>query len=136
MTITESSGASIAAVVRLAILALEYAGIAVILVGAVAATIIFARHIVPAGFAAAYLPFRAVLGRTILMGLEFLVAADILKSLVMPHQLENLLGLAVLMIARTFLSISLNMEISGHWPWQETALQRARAAASDDTSPR
>ena len=109
---------------RAAISALEVAGIAVILLGALVASWTFTRHFFFDGFEAAYRPFRAVLGRTILMGLELLVAADILKSLVMPHQLENLLGLAVLMFARTFLSLSLNVEINGHWPWQETELQR------------
>ena len=112
---------------RAAILALEVAGIAIILLGAIVASWMFTRHLFSKGFEAAYRPFRATLGRTILMGLELLVAADILKSLVMPHQLENLLGLAVLMFARTFLSLSLNVEINGHWPWHETEL-KCRAA--------
>jgi uncharacterized membrane protein len=111
-------------ITRLAIMALESAGVAVIVTGSMIASVIFARFVWREGFVAAYRPFRAALGRTILMGLEFLVAADILKSLVMPHELENLLGLAVLMVARTFLSLSLSVEINGHWPWHETQLER------------
>ena len=124
MTIIDGGALELSDFVRAAILALEIAGIAAIVVGAIVASGTFARHFFLQGFEAAYRPFRAALGRTILMGLEFLVAADILKSLVMPHELQNLLGLAVLMVARTFLSLSLNVEINGHWPWQETQLER------------
>ena len=122
MTITNSA-VYLGDFLRTAIIALEVAGITIILLGAIVASWIFIRHLFSDGFEAAYRPFRATLGRTILMGLELLVAADILKSLVMPHQLENLLGLAVLMFARTFLSLSLNVEINGHWPWHETELK-------------
>jgi uncharacterized membrane protein len=132
MTIIDPSALSLAGFLRVAILALEGAGIAVIVTGALIASWIFIRHLVAGGFENAYRAFRAALGRTILMGLEFLVAADILKSLVMPHQLENLLGLAVLMVARTFLSLSLNVEINGHWPWHETDLQRAALKAQGE----
>ena len=125
--ITIEGGPDLGTFLRTAILALELVGTVVILIGAIIASLIFARRLLGEGFEAAYRPFRAVLGRTILMGLELLVAADILKSLVMPHQLENLLGLAVLMLARTFLSLSLNVEINGHWPWHETQLQRKAA---------
>lgn len=132
MTIIDGGALELSGFVRPAILALEVAGTAAIVIGAIVASWIFARHLFSEGFEAAYRPFRAALGRTILMGLEFLVAADILKSLVMPHQLENLLGLAVLMLARTFLSLSLNVEINGHWPWHETELQRAAARAKGE----
>ena len=128
MTIIEIGQGGVAALVHLAILALELAGTATIFGGAVIASILFAKNAFAGGFEAAYRAFRAALGRTILLGLEFLVAADILKSLVMPHELQNLLGLAVLMVARTFLSVSLNVEINGHWPWQETRLARERSS--------
>jgi uncharacterized membrane protein len=128
MTITETAPLTLVAILPYAIIILEGAGIAVILVGAAIASFVFVRRFSVDGFEGAYRRFRAVLGRTILMGLEFLVAADILKSLLMPHQLENLLGLALLMLARTFLSLSLNVEINGHWPWHETQLERERSA--------
>lgn len=128
MTIIELGQGGVGTLVHVAILALEVAGTATILVGALIVSIRFVRDVFAGGIEAPYRAFRAGLGRTILMGLEFLVAADILKSLVMPHELQNLLGLAVLMIARTFLSVSLNVEINGHWPWQETRLARERSA--------
>jgi uncharacterized membrane protein len=129
--ITTDWSSAIGELTRLAITALESGGVLVIVAGSVISVVIFAHHAWRGGLTAAYRPFRATLGRTILMGLEFLVAADILKSLVMPHQLENLLGLAVLMVARTFLSLSLSVEINGHWPWQETQLQREGTIKGD-----
>jgi uncharacterized membrane protein len=122
--ITTDWSSGIGGLTHVAITSLESAGVLVIVFGAVLSVSIFAHRAWRSGLVAAYRPFRATLGRTILMGLEFLVASDILKSLVMPHQLENLLGLAVLMVARTFLSLSLSVEIYGHWPWQETEFER------------
>ena len=128
MTIIDAGGVDLGLFVRAAIVGLEGAGTAVIVIGAMIAGVRFGRGLVRDGFEAAYRSFRAILGRTILMGLELLVAADILRSLVMPHELENLLGLAVLMFARTFLSLSLNVEINGHWPWHERRIGRDDAA--------
>ncbi len=107
---------------------LELVGVAAILIGVVVATIKFAADLRGPGRKRAYDRYRANLGRGILLGLEFLVGADILKSLVTPHELQDLLGLALLMVARTFLSVSLSVEINGHWPWQETRLSRERSA--------
>lgn len=135
MTIIETGQSGLAPLVHIAILALEVAGTATIFGGAVIVSILFAKTVFAGRFEAAYRAFRAGLGRTILLGLEFLVAADILKSLVMPHELQNLLGLAVLMIARTFLSVSLNVEINGHWPWQETRLARERLPDAEARTP-
>ena len=128
MTIIDVGQGGMQALVHLAILVLEIAGTATIFGGSMIVSLLFARNAITRGLGPAYRPFRGALGRTILLGLEFLVAADILKSLVMPHELENLLGLAVLMVARTFLSVSLNVEINGHWPWQETRLAREKAS--------
>ncbi|WP_245988113.1 DUF1622 domain-containing protein [Sphingobium fluviale] len=90
--------------------------------GAVAAIFLFVSRVRACGIQAAYQPVRAVLGRSILLGLEFLVAGDILKSLVINPSLDDLLVLAGLILVRTFLSVSLGVEINGHWPWQETAI--------------
>ena len=136
MIIIESGRDAIVVLVHLAILMLELAGTATIFAGSLIVSLLFVKNVLKVGFEAAYRPLRAALGRTILLGLEFLVGADILKSLVMPHELQNLLGLAVLMVARTFLSVSLNVEINGHWPWQQTQLAReARAGPSMNEPP-
>lgn len=115
-------------------LLLELAGTMAILAGAITAIFLFVSRVRACGIQAAYQPVRAVLGRSILLGLEFLVAGDILKSLVINPSLDDLLVLAGLILVRTFLSVSLGVEINGHWPWQETAMAaRAEPLARPST---
>lgn len=66
-----------------------------------------------------YTRFRRVLGRAILLGLELLVAADIIKTVAVTPTLDSVVVLAVIVLIRTFLSWSLELEISGRWPWQK-----------------
>ncbi|MET4158871.1 DUF1622 domain-containing protein [Agromyces sp. PvR057] len=68
-----------------------------------------------------YTRFRRVLGRAILLGLELLVAADIIKTVAVTPTLESVGVLAIIVLIRTFLSWSLELEISGRWPWQKDA---------------
>ena len=65
-----------------------------------------------------YHALRRRLGRAILLGLEFLVAADIIATVLLRPTLTSAASLAVIVVIRTFLSWSLEMEISGRWPWQ------------------
>ena len=67
----------------------------------------------------AYRVCRQDLGRAILLGLEFLVAGDIIRTVVVHPTLDNLLVLALIVAIRTFLSITLQLEVEGHWPWQQ-----------------
>src|SRR5688500_11912777 len=76
-----------------------------------------------------YTRFRRVLGRAILLGLELLVAADILKTVAVTPTFDSVVVLAIIVLIRTFLSWSLELEISGRWPWQK------RAAPVDDPAP-
>ena len=66
-----------------------------------------------------YTRFRRVLGRAILLGLELLVAADIIKTVAVTPTLDSVAVLAIIVLIRTFLSWSLELEISGRWPWQK-----------------
>jgi uncharacterized membrane protein len=68
-----------------------------------------------------YTRFRRVLGRAILLGLELLVAADIIKTVAVTPTLESVAVLAIIVLIRTFLSWSLELEISGRWPWQKSS---------------
>jgi uncharacterized membrane protein len=61
--------------------------------------------------------FRSNLGRAILLGLEFLVAADIINTVAVTPTLLSVAVLAGIVIIRTFLSFSLEVEIEGRWPW-------------------
>lgn len=73
----------------------------------------------------AYDFFRRRLGRAILLGLEFLVAADIIRTVAVTPTWQSVVVLAGIVLIRTFLSFSLQLEMTGAWPWQ----QRSVAAA-------
>ena len=66
----------------------------------------------------AYRCVRETFGRSILLGLEILVAADLIRTIAVEPTLENLAVLAALIAIRTLLSWSLEVEIDGRWPWQ------------------
>lgn len=108
----------------------EATGIAVILIGTIWALVQAARN-VPATGEGRMRDFRSRLGRSILLGLEFLVAGDIINTVALEPNLENAAVLAAVVAIRTFLSWSLEVEIEGTWPWQRNA---GRANASG-TSP-
>ena len=132
ITIDGGSGHWLESLFRLAVVILELSGTATILTGAALATATFLRQACRGLYAEAYRPFRSTLGRSILLGLEFLVAGDIVKSLVINPTLNDLFVLAGLVFVRTFLSISLGVEINGHWPWENTRMERARLDAATD----
>jgi uncharacterized membrane protein len=64
-----------------------------------------------------YRAYRRSLGRSILLGLEFLVAGDIIRTVVVEPTLDNVAVLGVIVLIRTFLAFSLELEIEGRWPW-------------------
>ncbi len=97
--------------------ALEVAGVGVIVVGALFALVSSLVRL-RKGESDAYYHFRRRLGRAILLGLELLVAADIVGTVAVEPTLENVLVLAFIVLIRTFLSVSLTVEIEGRWPWQ------------------
>ena len=65
-----------------------------------------------------YTDFRHRIGRALLLGLEILVAADIIRTVVLEPTLNNVIVLGLLVLIRTFLSWSLVLEIEERWPWQ------------------
>ncbi|MGE0353223.1 MAG: DUF1622 domain-containing protein [Gemmatimonadales bacterium] len=68
-----------------------------------------------------YRVFREDLGRAILLGLEFLIAGDIIRSVVVDPTLLNVAVLGIIVLIRTFLSMTLQLEVEGRWPWQSGA---------------
>jgi uncharacterized membrane protein len=74
----------------------------------------------------AYEYFRRRLGRAILLGLEFLVAADIIRTVAVTPSAQSVAVLGGIVLIRTFLSFSLQLEVTGAWPWQQ------RSAAPTD----
>ncbi|WP_380872114.1 hypothetical protein ACFB49_30630 [Sphingomonas sp. DBB INV C78] len=66
--------------------------------------------------------YKQQLGRPLLLGLELLVAADVIRTVALEPTLSNVAVLGLLVLIRTVLSWSLSVEIDGHWPWQGNAI--------------
>jgi uncharacterized membrane protein len=101
-------------------MAVDGAGVAIITVGAVYAGVVALIRL-RRREADVYRRCRRELGRAILLGLEFLVAADILRTVATTPTLRSVAILAGIVLIRTFLSFSLEVEITGRWPWQKPA---------------
>lgn len=106
----------------------DAAGVGVIVVGVLVATamVVGRRPLGPD----AYRQYRERLGRAILLGLELLVAADIIRTVAVTPTFESAGVLAIIVAIRTFLSFSLEVELEGRWPWSDRPARRA------DPSPR
>lgn len=89
----------------------------IIIIGILLASVQFASSLLNHDHRA-YTAYRRGLGQALLLGLELLVAADIICTVAVTPTLESVLVLAVIVIIRTFLSWSLEVEIRGRWPWQ------------------
>ena len=97
----------------------ELAGVAVLLLGALVAAAAFVKRVASRiTFHDAYHALRADLGRAILLGLELLVIADIIGTVAIKPTFQNLGVLAAIVAIRTLLSFTLELEVSGRWPWQ------------------
>ncbi|MFB9309185.1 putative membrane protein [Agromyces hippuratus] len=97
---------------------IDFVGVLAIVVGVVYASLDAGLRGIR-GKSPIYDRFRRVLGRAILLGLELLVAADIIKTVAVTPTLDSVLVLAIIVLIRTFLSWSLELEVSGRWPWQK-----------------
>ncbi len=98
--------------------AVDAAGVLAVVLGAVLATVFALTHLLRRQ-SEVYGRFRRFLGRSILLGLELLVAADIIRTVAVTPTLESVGVLACIVLIRTFLSWSLELEITGRWPWQK-----------------
>jgi uncharacterized membrane protein len=96
---------------------IDAAGVVVMVVGAVVATYRFVtrRQGQPGR---SYQLYRQGLGRSILLGLEFLIAGDIIRTVVVAPTMDNVIVLGLIVLIRTFLSMALQLELEGRWPWQ------------------
>ena len=103
----------------------EVLGVATLLVGLGAALVAGALGLVGGeGADQVYRTIRTVFARSILLGLEFLVAADIIRTVAVQPSLENVAVLGLIILIRTFLSFSLEVELDGRWPWARPQLPR------------
>jgi uncharacterized membrane protein len=100
----------------------EVVGIGPLTAGIAIATVLFVCGLAAATpFVQVYELYRRRLGQAILLGLEPLVAADIIETVTIGTGMARVAVLAVMVLIRTFLSMSLSVEIEGRWPWQRAA---------------
>jgi uncharacterized membrane protein len=83
----------------------------------------------------AYERYRVVLGKTLLVGLELLVAADIIRTVALDLTLKNIALLGALVLVRTFLGWTLTVEVEGRWPWQKISESAPEKEAIKNTAP-
>jgi uncharacterized membrane protein len=110
-------------VIEWAALGIEILG-AVVIVAGVLRVAIFrgtVRFLFQLDKAGAYESYKHQMGRSLLLGLEFLVAGDVVRTVALEPTLTNVAVLGLLVMIRTFLSWSLAVEIEGRWPWQARA---------------
>lgn len=121
------------ALIELAALAIELMAVAIIVIALTYGTV---RFLLRAGdqIGNAYDLYKAQIGKGLLLGLEFLVAADIIRTVALEPTLRNVAILGLLVLVRTFLSWSIVVEIEGRWPWS-AALRHASAAEGEVTPP-
>jgi uncharacterized membrane protein len=112
-------------------LVVDLAGVGIIVVAIAVAGVAFARGLTrDEPIDSSYRRLRQSIGRGILLGLELLVAGDIIRTVAISPTFSSVGVLAVIVVIRTFLSFSLEVELTGHWPWQQKASEGERHIAS------
>jgi uncharacterized membrane protein len=110
----------------------DAAGVAVLVLGGLLVFIHSSMlYLIPARRASAYHYFRRHLGRVILLGLEVLIIADIIRTVIVNQSAESVAVLATIVLVRIVLGWSLDVEIDGVWPWRKA---RASPDEADDAS--
>ena len=105
--------------IELAVIAIELVAVAILALG-----VVFSlgravlRRVQGRSWEAVFVETRLGLGRALLLGLEVLIAADIILTVALELTLPNVAALGVLVLIRTFLSWAIEVETEGHWPWQ------------------
>lgn len=98
--------------------AIETIGVLVIIAGCVMSSYRFLSTYRDDAEGLAYGVLRRQLGRSIILGLEFLIAGDIIRTVIVADTLSNVMILGLIILIRTFLSFTLHLEVEGHWPWE------------------
>ena len=104
-------------VIELVGVVIEALAVVIIAIAIVHGTVRYLFHI-KRKVADAYTIYKVQLGRALLLGLEFLVAADIIRTVALETTMQNVIILGLLVVVRTSLSWSLVVEIEGRWPWR------------------
>jgi uncharacterized membrane protein len=112
---------------ELAVKAFEVAGVAILAVGSVLALVRAAMSMLRGERSSTYEQARRDVGRSILLGLEVLIIADIVETITIDPTLESALALALIVAVRTFLSFSLEIELDGIVPWRKRSTAKSPA---------
>ena len=114
---------------------IDYAGVAIIAAGAAGGILLYLRDLFQRQMRneEAYTNLRRFLGRSLLLGLEFLVAGDIIKTVAIEPTMDSVLVLALIVLVRTVLSLSLDVEIDGRWPWDTEKLKLRQSALARES---
>lgn len=104
----------------------EAVGAAIMVVGGLGSFVVFAVHALRSSGVApgSYEALRRNLGRSILLGLEVLIIADIVRTIIVDPTLDSVAVLGVIVVIRILLSFSLEVEMDGAWPWRRALLAR------------
>jgi uncharacterized membrane protein len=117
--------------IRGLILGIELLGVGVILAGFVLSTIAWLRGLGRVDTHSAYLAYRRRSVRGLILGLEFLVAADIIRTIIIDYTLDGLLMLGLIVLIRSFLVFALHLEVEGRLPWRQAEADATDAARSE-----
>jgi uncharacterized membrane protein len=121
---TSSSGNEVLGWIEIAALAIEVLAVVIIVVAMFYSTgRYFVQAVMRRQIRESYERLKISLGRSLLLGLEILVAADVVRTVALEATLQSVAVLGLLVLIRTFLSWALVVEIEGRWPWQARAEQ-------------
>ncbi len=110
---------------------IEILGVAILVAGVLLSLWSYAGDLRRHDRTVAYERLRANVGRTILLGLEVLIVADIVLTVAIDSTIESAITLGVIVLVRTFLSFSLEIELDGVVPWHRRDAQRGAATPAD-----
>ena len=113
----------------------EALGVGILIAGTIGALAGYVRDVRKMELTRAYVRLRGNIGRTILLGLEVLIVADIVLTVAIDSTIESAISLGIIVLVRTFLSFSLEIELEGVVPWHRRAIG-APVPATDDATPR
>jgi len=103
---------------------IEAVGVMVIVIGSVVGTVRLLPQLKMKAMSEIYHEYRQIIGRSILLGLEFLIAGDVIRTVIVSHTLTDVAALALMVLVRAFLSLTLTVEIEGKLPWVKRGERR------------
>ncbi len=120
------------AIISVAGYAIETVGVVIMIIGSALSSLRFLAHYRDQPEGVAYDAYRRQLGRAIILGLEFLIAGDLIRTVVVADTLMNVTILGLIVLIRTFLSFTLHLEVEGSWPWDRARVGGKRKATGEN----